>query len=225
MPRVLLLEDDAVLNETVTEYLEEQGYAVDALYDGFSAQEKLYETQYDILLLDVGVPGPNGWQLLEESRKEGLQTPAIFITSRDSMEDLEKGFASGADDYIRKPFALKELLLRIETLIKRSYAQHSERIVIDEEKRIFFNPFSGELSIGEKSVSLGNKESKLLKLFLRERGKVIDHETIYRSIWEYDETPSDAALRTYIKNLRKLIGKEKIVSLKKQGYKLVSPSK
>ena len=222
MPRVLLLEDDAVLNETVTEYLEEQGYEVDAIYDGYDAQEKLYEKQYDILLLDVGVPGLDGLKLLEESRKEGVQTPAIFITSRDSVEDLEKGFASGADDYVRKPFALKELLLRMETLIKRSYAQHSERIVIDAEKNIFFNPLSGELSVSGKAVSLGNKESKLLKLFLRERGKVIDHDTLYRAIWEYDETPSDAALRTYIKNLRKWVGKEKIVSLKKQGYKFVS---
>ncbi len=221
MPRVLLLEDDTALNETIAEYLEEKGYRVDTVFDGEEAAEKLYENRYDILLLDVGVPGKDGLRLLRESREEGMDTPAIYITSRDSLDDLEKGFASGADDYLRKPFALKELLIRIEALIKRSFDKHGETVVIDKEKKIRYAPLSGELFIGEETVPLGIKEGKLLKLFVRERGKVLSHETLYDHVWEYDETPSDAALRTYIKNLRKLLGKEKIVSLKKQGYKFV----
>ena len=122
MSKILLLEDDANLNETVTEFLEEQGYEVVSVYDGHEAQEKLYESKYDLLLLDVNTPGINGFDLLRESREEGIVAPAIFITSMDSVDDLEKGFESGCDDYIRKPFALKELYIRVETLLKRGFS-------------------------------------------------------------------------------------------------------
>jgi DNA-binding response OmpR family regulator len=136
----------------------------------------------------------------------------------DSVEDLEKGFESGCDDYIRKPFALKELLIRIETLLKRSfYHEASEYIQIDDN--ITYDITKEDLIIDNQSVVLGNKESKLLKLFLKYKGEVLSHERIYKHLWDYDEEPSDSALRTYIKNLRKIIGKEKIVSIKKQGYK------
>jgi DNA-binding response OmpR family regulator len=137
----------------------------------------------------------------------------------DSVEDLEKGFESGCDDYIRKPFSLKELLIRIETLLKRSfYHEVSEYIQLDEH--IAYDITKENLLIDGQSVALGNKEAKLLKLFLKHKDEVLSHERIYKHLWDYDEEPSDSALRTYIKNLRKIIGKEKIVSIKKQGYKL-----
>ena len=218
MSKILLLEDDANLNETVTEFLEEQGHSVVSVYHGDEAQEKIYESQYDLLLLDINVPGINGLDLLNESRKEGVSTPAIFITSMDTVDDLEQGFKSGCDDYIRKPFALKELKIRVETLLKRDFYHNShEQITISEG--ISYDITNNELVIEGESVSLGNKEARLLKLFMKSEGDVIAHETIYESLWDYDEEPSDTALRTYIKNLRKIIGKERIVSIKKQGYK------
>ena len=213
-----MLEDDANLNETVSEFLEEQGHDIVSVYDGNEAQEKIYESKYDLLLLDINVPGMNGLELLKESRKEGVTTPAIYITSMDTVDDLERGFNSGCDDYIRKPFALKELQIRVETLLKRDFFHNThEQIHISEE--ISYDIKNNELVIEGESVSLGNKEAKLLKLFMKSEGEVIAHETIYESLWDYDEEPSDTALRTYIKNLRKIIGKERIVSIKKQGYK------
>jgi len=125
LSKILLLEDDANLNETVTEFLEEQGYDVVSVYNGDEAQEKIYESQYDLLLLDINVPGINGLDLLNESRKEGVSTPAIYITSMDTVDDLERGFKSGCDDYIRKPFALKELQIRVDTLLKRDFFHNS----------------------------------------------------------------------------------------------------
>jgi DNA-binding response OmpR family regulator len=221
MSKILLLEDDANLNDTVTEFLEDQGHEVVSVFDGYEAQEKLYETKFDLLLLDINVPGMDGLELLKESRDEGVVAPAIYITSMDSVDDLERGFESGCDDYIRKPFALKELLIRVETLLKRGfYHEKKEFIQIDEQ--IAYDIKSGELVIDGETISLGNKESRLLKLFMKAQEEVLSHERIYKHLWDFEEEPSDSALRTYIKNLRKIIGKERIVSIKKQGYKFVA---
>jgi len=221
MGKILLLEDDANLNETVTEFLEENGHQVESVYDGYEAQEKLYESKYDLLLFDVNTPGINGFELLKEARENNVVAPAIFITSLDSVEDLEKGFQSGCDDYIRKPFALKELQIRVDTLIKRGF-YHEAKELIEIAENIAYDIKNNELIINGETVSLGQKESKLLKLFMKHEGEVIVHERIYEHLWNYDEEPSDTALRTYIKNLRKIIGKERIVSIKKQGYKFVT---
>ena len=146
---------------------------------------------------------------------------AIFITSLDSVDDLEKGFESGCDDYIRKPFALKELQIRVETLLKRAF-YHESKELIKIAKDIAYDIKNNELIINGKTVSLGHKESMLLKLFMKNEDEVIVHERIYKHLWDFDEEPSDTALRTYIKNLRKIIGKERIVSIKKQGYKFTA---
>ena len=221
MSKILLLEDDANLNETITEFLEDEGYEVVSVLGGEEAQEKLYENKYDLLLLDINVPGIDGLELLKESRSRGIAAPAIFITSMDSVDDLERGFDSGCDDYIRKPFALKELKIRIDTLLKRSFF-HQDKERINIAGNIEYDIDNNELVIEGKNVSLGHKEATLLKLFMKNEGEVISHEEIFDHLWGYDEDPSDSALRTYIKNLRKLIGKERIVSIKKQGYKLIT---
>jgi len=221
LSKILLLEDDANLNETVTEFLEDEGHEVISVYDGYEAQEKLYESKYDLLLLDINVPGIDGLKLLKESREEGIVAPAIYITSMDSVDDLERGFQSGCDDYIRKPFVLKELKIRVETLLKRSFFHESKELIAIDEN-IFYDSRNSELVINGETVSLGNKESRLLKLFVKKEGEVLAHERIYEHLWDYDEEPSDTALRTYIKNLRKIIGKERIVSIKKQGYKFTA---
>jgi DNA-binding response OmpR family regulator len=217
----LCVEDDVVLSETVEEFLSENGHRVDTAYDVAEAEEKLYENRYDVVVMDVNLPDGDGFSLLAEARSSGLRTPVIFLTSRDRIEDLETGFASGGDDYLRKPFELKELLLRIETLLKRNfYHESSEYIEIDESIR--YDITKDKLLVQDKAVKLGKKEARLLKLFMQHIGEIIDHERIFEYVWDYDEEPSDAALRTYIKNLRKIVGKEKIVSFKKQGYQFVT---
>lgn len=134
---------------------------------------------------------------------------------------MEKGYESGCDDYIRKPFSLKELLIRMETLLKRSFF-HEQKEYIEINNSIKYDIHNNLLLIDSKPVSLGNKESKLIKLFMKSSDEVLSHEHIYTHLWDYDEEPSDTALRTYIKNLRKIIGKERIVSIKKQGYKFIT---
>ena len=221
LAKIFLLEDDISLNETIAEFLEEEGYSVSSAYDGDDAQELMYENSYDLYLLDVNVPGLNGFELLKSARENDDSVPAIFITSLNTLDDLEVGYKSGCDDYLKKPFELKELLFRVQTLLKREFAHlHSETIKISD--KIEYNMLSNELKVDKKVVRIQNKEALLLKLFLQKRGEIVSHGVIYDTLWDYDEVSSDAALRTYVKNLRKIIGKEKIVSVKKLGYKFTT---
>ena len=221
--KILLLEDDIDLNETIAEYLEENGFDVDGVYSGEEALEKIYEKSYDLLLLDVNVPGVNGFELLKEIRKGGNETPAIYITSLNSVDDLSVGYEIGCDDYIRKPFELKELLIRINSAIKKNFTvKHTSRIVLDEDRDIYFDVNGNALYKEGKICSLNQKETRLLKYFLKHKNKVLSHEKLFDAVWDYDESPSESSLRTYIKNLRKIIGKDRIVSIKKVGYKFTS---
>ncbi|WP_024954871.1 response regulator transcription factor [Sulfurospirillum arcachonense] len=219
--KILFLEDDVNLNETVTEFLQENGYVVDSVYDGDEAEVKMYENSYDLFLLDVNVPGLNGFELLKNSRENENKTPAIFLTSLNSIDDVSVGYESGCDDYIRKPFELKEILLRVKTLIKREFF-HSKDDSVKIAKDIEYHTSTNSLHVEGKEVQLQNKEAILLKLFLQRRGEIISHKVILEELWGYDEVASDDALRTYIKNLRKIIGKERIISVKKLGYKFIT---
>ncbi|MFA9374367.1 MAG: response regulator transcription factor [Poseidonibacter sp.] len=215
--KLLLLEDDLTLSETIVEYFEEQNFEVINVYNGEDALNAIYEQNFDILLLDVNVPLLNGFDVLKKLRSQGNLTPAIFITSLNSMDSLEEGFNSGCDDYIRKPFALKELQLRVQTIIKREFSSKSKLLQI--ANNVTFDLISNEIKKDEEIVKLNPKEIKLLKFFLQHPNELLVHDRIYDYVWEYDEEYSDNSLRTYIKNLRKLIGSEKIVSLKKLGYR------
>jgi DNA-binding response OmpR family regulator len=219
--RILLLEDDANPNETITDFLEEEGYSITSTYDGYEAQDRLYESKFDLLLLDVNTPGIDGFTLLKDARDNDVVAPAIFITSLDGVDDLEKGFQSGCDDYIRKPFVLKELIIRVETLLRRGFFHETSELITLGDN-IQYNTKSNELIVKGVAETLGNKESALFKLFMKHPNEVLAHDRIYKELWDYDEDPSDTALRTYIKNIRKIIGKDRIVSIKKQGYKFTS---
>lgn len=215
--KLFLLEDDPNLSEGVTEYLESQGYTVMCAYDAASAEEILYENTFDLLLLDVNVPAGNGFSLLKNLRVNGNTTPAIFITSRSSMNDLEEGFESGGDDYLRKPYELKELLLRIQTILKRNFF-HPSSALLDLGNNILYDIENQCLLSQGIEQSLQPKEHKLLKLFIQRQGELLTHESILEYLWEYDEIANDGSLRTYIKSLRKLLGKDRIVSHKRIGY-------
>lgn len=215
--KLLLLEDDPNLSESVSEYLEEHGYSVTCVYDAAATEDSLYEQKFDLLLLDVNVPGGDGFSILKNSRKEGNATPAIFITSRNSMQDVEEGFESGGDDYIRKPFALKELLLRIQTILKRNF-YHNPTDALTLAEGITYDIDNQVLMIKGEIQNLQIKEHKLLKLFIQHKNELLPHDVIMEHLWDYDETPSDGSLRTYIKTLRKLLGKDSIVSHKRLGY-------
>ncbi len=217
--KILYLEDDINLSQTIKEFLSDEGFDVTCVYDGEEALQEIYSSNFDVLLLDVNVPHINGFKLLKELRAAKITTPAIFITSLNGIDDLSIGYHSGADDYIKKPFELKELLLRINALLRREYK--TQESIIQIAQNIEFNIHSDELKKDDKTVTLKNKESLLLKLLLKHKNECVGFDEIYQNVWNFDEEHSYMSLRTYIKELRKLLGKERIQSIKKLGYKLV----
>ncbi|MCK9473714.1 response regulator transcription factor [Sulfurimonas sp.] len=217
--KILYLEDDLNLSQTVEEFLKDEGFDVLCAYDGDEALESIYSTRFDLFLLDVNVPKINGFKLLQELRDADISTPAIFITSLNGIDDLSWGYECGADDYIKKPFVLKEMLLRINALLKREYKTQEQLIKITDE--IDFNIYSNTLMKEEQKIVLNQKELLLLKLLLKHKSECVSFENIYQNVWQFNETHSYMSLRTYIKNLRKHIGKEHILSMKNIGYKLV----
>jgi OmpR-family two-component system manganese-sensing response regulator len=219
--KLLLLEDDTQLSEIIAEFLEENDCEVTVASDGQEAMDRIYEERFDILLLDVKVPYINGFDLLSKVRAEGNETPAIFLTSLNSMDDLSRAFESGCDDYLKKPFELRELLLRVKTISKRAFFHKSDE-KIDIGNGVFFDISSSKIIKDGSSVTLSKKESVILKLLVKNRGKIVTPQMIFENAWDYEDEPSEMSLRTYIKNIRKIIGKELIENARGQGYMLVA---
>ncbi|MCW0247428.1 two-component system response regulator DccR [Campylobacter lari] len=215
--QILLLEDDINLGEIVSEFLEEEGFVVTLVDNAQDAQDKAYEKNFDLWILDVKVPQGDGFSVLKNLRQAGKYTPAIFMTSLNTTMDLEKGFESGCDDYIKKPFELQELKIRINAILKRSFS-HKNEDYEDLGNGFKFALISQTLYHNDKPLSLPLKELKLLSLLLKNKGKFIDTACIFEEIWEYDQEPSELSLRAYVKNLRKILGKDSIVNQRGRGY-------
>ena len=217
MTQILLVEDDETLAELISEYLSEQGYDVTVRADAKAAIDTAYERNFDILILDVKLPKGDGFSLLRELRRLGDDTPAIFTTSLNTLQDLEIGYKSGCDDYLKKPYELKELLLRIQILLKRKFSHVNDEF-IELNGGYKFYPSSKTLRQNGQIVSLSNKESELLALFLENKNALLSKETIFDKIWNYGEEPSELSLRVYVKNLRRILGKDAIVNRRGDGY-------
>ena len=214
--RILLLEDDELFAETLEDFLEDEGFTIDIANDGEKALDLNYETNYDLYLLDINVPKINGLELLKDLRESGDETPAIFLTSYKDKETLAEGFLSGADDYLKKPVDLYELLLRIKSLLKRVGKQTS-KIVIDENT--VFEPSLKRVFKDGNDMNLAMKVIDLLELFLENRDKIITKEMIVSKLWSVDEEYSEGSIRVYINHVKKIFSKEKIINIKGIGYK------
>ena len=217
MVRILLVEDDETLLDLISEYLGENGYDVTTSNNAKDALDLAYERNFDLLILDVKLPKGDGFSLLSSLRELGVSAPSIFTTSLNTIDDLEKGYKSGCDDYLKKPFELKELLIRIQALLKRNFSHNNdEKVVISNE--LSFHPQSKILSKNGEKISISSKESDLLALFLQNKGKILTKDEIFNKIWKFDEEPSELSLRVYIKNLRQILGKDAILNKRGDGY-------
>lgn len=217
MTQILLVEDDETLSELISEYLSEQGYDVTVRADAKAALDTAYERNFDILILDVKLPKGDGFSLLRELRRLGDDTPAIFTTSLNALQYLEIGYKSGCDDYLKKPYELKELLLRIQILLKRKFSHVNDKF-IELNGGYKFYPSSKTLRQNGQIVNLSNKESELLALFLENKNALLSKEAIFEKIWNYGEEPSELSLRVYVKNLRRILGKDAIINRRGDGY-------
>lgn len=214
--KILLLEDDLILNEIIEEFLDSLEYEVVSVYDGLKASEYIYDENFDLLILDVNVPNLTGFEFLKNLRDNNITTPAIFITSLSSVEDMEEGFKAGADDYLKKPFELKELELRINN-IKRLLHLEEDEIIIDENIR--FNTKLNFVDNDSIKTKLPLKEAQILKYLANNTNRCVSQDELSSNIWSYEGSPTSSTIRTYIKNIRKIIGDEYIETIKGVGYR------
>ena len=212
--RILLLEYDKLFNETLQDFLEEEGFMLDCALDPYTALDLTYENNYDLYLFDVNLPYENGFELLEKLRQAGDMTPTIFITSREDKDSLKKGFIQGGDDYIRKPVDLDELLLRIYALLRR---QTRSRFVQIGTFR--FDVMTKSLYENDKALELTQKASELLLVLLEAQGNVVSTEQIKERLWSSAQEASDGALRVYVAQLKKYFPTH-IENIRGVGYKL-----
>jgi len=218
--KILLLEDDLLLNEIIEEHLEEKGHDVDCAYDGSEALEFIYSKNYDILLFDVNVPSLNGFELLKHLRDENINTATIFITSANLLEDVEEGFKTGCDDYIKKPFELKELDLRIKNVCRLHNISLNKLLKISED--IKFDVNNLEIIKDNEKIHIRQKESDVLLYLMKRKNVAVSVDELSMNVWAYEDNPSPATIRTYIKNLRKILNEDLISNIRGVGYRFNS---
>ena len=212
--KILLLEDDKLFNETLQDFLEEEGFILDCVLDPYSALDYTYENNYDLYLFDVNLPYENGFELLQKLRFSGDFTPTIFITSRNDKDSMREGFEQGGDDYIKKPVDLDELLLRINALLRRQ--TRSNVIQLGEYT---FDLYTKTLFDNTMPLELTQKASELLLVLIEGQGKVVLQEHIKERLWSSSQEASDGSLRVYITQLKKYFPTQ-IHNVRGVGYQM-----
>ena len=220
MTRLLLVEDDPMLGETLRDALKDQGYVVDWLINGKTALAALEDDVTDLMILDLGLPGLDGLNVLKTIRKQGSAMPVLILTARDSIDDRVTGLDAGADDYLLKPFDLNELFARIRALSRRPQAlKASERIrhgVIEIDQDQMLAWCSGDL------VPLTRREFSLLSLFMNHPGQVYTRQQLEQALYSWDDDVGSNALEVHIHHLRKKLGSKTIRTIRGIGYTLSS---
>lgn len=217
MINILIIEDDRIIREGTAEFLKECGCSVLSAKNGREGLELFQKGLFDLILLDLMMPEPDGFGVLSAIRKES-STPVLVMTALSDEETQIKTFDNLADDYISKPFSLIVLKKRIDALLRRSLGLSDGRNWIYQDARVDFSAFSA--SFQGKDADLKPKEFLLLKLLLQHKGITLTREQILNRLWAEEEAPFDRVIDVYIKNLRKKLGLECIVTVKGVGYKI-----
>lgn len=198
--RILVIEDNASVAGAVQSMLERRKYAVDVASDGETGLEYLLRATYDAAIVDIVLPGRDGFSIAAAARSEGVQTPVLMLTARDAVEDRVRGLDSGADDYLIKPFDEEELVARVRALLRRA-----ERPVKEELRAggLAIDIGARQATFGGKTLPLGLTEFRMLEFFARNAGLVLSREHLLERLWEYDFDGSSNIVDVYISQLRR----------------------
>ena len=219
--RVLVVEDERKVANFIKHGLEEERYVVDTAYDGISALEIIMNNHFDAIVLDVMLPGKDGFTLLKEMRDSGIATPVIMLTARANVEDRVAGLDLGADDYLPKPFSFDELAARLRSILRRSSPEKSTKLrsgdlILDTVSHLAYRQ--------GREIELTTKEYSLLEYMLRNKNRILSRSTITQHVWKHNFDPESNIIDVYIKRLRSKIEKpgEKplIQSIRGVGYRL-----
>jgi len=216
--KILILEDESMLALSMQEFLEDSGYEVDCFSNSEHAYDAVYDKVYDLLLLDVKVQGEqNGFEMLKMLREEGVTIPAIFITSLTDIDDLSRGYECGACDYIRKPFDLAELKLRVEQVVRSQCFSSSEEC-IGLPCGYTYNVKNMKLSYEDETIQLAKTEAKILELLIKQRGNVVSYEMFWEEVWGEWIDPTN--IRVQVGTLRKKLKEDFIKNVRGVGYSI-----
>jgi two-component system response regulator QseB len=213
--RILLVEDDELLGDGLRTGLVQYGYAVDWLKDGLTADQALKTENFDVVVLDLGLPKLPGISVLQNLRSRGQATPVIILTARDSIEERVKGLDSGADDYLTKPFDLDELCARLRALQRRTTAR-AEPVLTHEN--IALDPAAHTVTLDGNLVNVSRREFALLQKLMENAGRVLSREHLTQSLYGWGEDVDSNALEVHIHNLRKKFGQDFIHTIRGIGY-------
>ena len=217
MNRILIAEDEPRIVRFLARGLQAEGYVTSQAGDGNLALEMARSGQFDLMLLDLGLPGQDGMQVLALLRRQRSQLPIIVLTARDNSDDVVAGLDGGADDYISKPFRLAELLARVRLRLRterapEAFVLHNGDLALDLRTR--------QAHIGVTTVDLSAREFALAEVLMRHPGHVLSREQLLSHVWGYDYDPESNVVEVYIRYLRNKIGAERIVTVRGIGYRL-----
>ncbi|MBS5724354.1 MAG: response regulator transcription factor [Clostridiales bacterium] len=219
--RVLIAEDERDLNRIIAQKLTEDGYSVDTCYDGKEAIDILSYTDYDAVILDIMMPGADGFAVLRSLRDKGKTTPVLFLTARDGVRDRVRGLDSGANDYMVKPFSMEELAARLRAMTRISFGAASSVLSVGD---LTMDTASHTVQRGGKEIALSAKEYAMLEYLMHNKGVVLSREKIEDHVWNFDYEGGTNVVDVYIRYLRKKIddGQEKklIHTVRGRGYVL-----
>lgn len=223
--KILLVDDEIEMAQPLSQLLSREGYTVDVVHDGEQGAQLAQQGQYDLLILDWMLPVRSGLEICQQVRSQGDSTPVLFLTAKDTIDDRVLGLDAGADDYLVKPFELRELLARVRALLRRPTAiepnQPSQRLRVEDLELDLQNQVAYRHG---RAIELSEKECQLLEYFMRQPNQLLTHEQIYQHVWSEGDKPASNALAAQIRLLRRKIeakGEAPLIStVYGKGYRL-----
>ncbi|MCA8910649.1 MAG: response regulator transcription factor [Planctomycetes bacterium] len=216
--RLLVIEDYTPLRESIVQSFREEGYAVDSAADGDEGLWLAKDAAYDVIILDLMLPGVPGMKILQTLRKEGADQPVLILTAKDSLNDRIAGLDSGADDYLTKPFAMQELHSRVRALVRRRYAQTSPLLEVGD---LCIDTASRQVRLARKEVELTAREYALLEYLAHRAGQVVSRSEIWEHVYDFHSDASSNVVDVYIGYLRKKLKRKDLIRTRRgQGYVL-----
>lgn len=217
MARILIAEDEARIASFVNKGLSANGFSVTVVGDGLSAYDYACTSDFDLLILDIGLPGLDGFGVLRKLRDTGNQIPVIILTARDSVQDTVSGLEGGADDYMPKPFRFEELLARVRVRLSNS---RPADLTVLSYGGLQLDLRTRQATVGDRTIDLSAREFALAETFLRHPGQVLTREQLLSHVWGYDFDPESNVVDVYVRYLRRKLGAERFATLRGMGYRL-----